>query len=54
MGSTSTVAVPLRITAAALSVVFGVGAGVQVYRIGDSGAKAAWHDVYATVHSNRD
>ncbi|MFE4959902.1 DUF2231 domain-containing protein [Streptomyces sp. NPDC056653] len=54
-GSTSTVAIPLRITAAVLSLVVGVGAGVQVYRVGDSGAKAAWHDGYsATAHPNRD
>ncbi|WP_327424607.1 hypothetical protein OG763_40365 [Streptomyces sp. NBC_01230] len=54
-GSTSTVAIPLRITAAVLSLVIGVGAGVQVYRIGESGAKAAWHDAYSsTAHSNRD
>ncbi|WP_329323585.1 MULTISPECIES: DUF2231 domain-containing protein [unclassified Streptomyces] len=48
-GSTarSTVAMPLRIAAAVFSVVIGVGAGVQVYRIGDSGAKAAWHDGYS-------
>ncbi|WP_328333202.1 MULTISPECIES: DUF2231 domain-containing protein [unclassified Streptomyces] len=53
-GSTSlTVATPLRIAAAALSLVIGVGAAVQVYRIGDSGAKAAWHDGYsATAHSD--
>lgn len=51
-GSTSsTVATPLRVAAAVLSLVIGVGAGVQVYRIGDSGAKAAWHDGYsATAH----
>ncbi|MEV3934114.1 DUF2231 domain-containing protein [Streptomyces sp. NPDC049944] len=49
--TSGTVATPLRITAAALSLVIGVGAGVQVYRIGDSGAKAAWHDGYsATAH----
>ncbi|MFF2384517.1 hypothetical protein [Streptomyces sp. NPDC058108] len=40
-------AIPLRIAAAVLSLVIGVGAGVQVYRIGDSGAKAAWHDGYS-------
>lgn len=51
-GSTSSaVAAPLRIAAAVLSLAIGVGAGVQVYRIGDSGAKAAWHDGYsATAH----
>ncbi|WP_055524810.1 DUF2231 domain-containing protein [Streptomyces graminilatus] len=54
-GSTGTVAVPLRITAAVLSLVIGVGAGVQVYRIGDSGAKAAWHDGYsATARPDHD
>ncbi|MCX4768761.1 MULTISPECIES: DUF2231 domain-containing protein [unclassified Streptomyces] len=54
-GATSgTVATPTRIAAAALSLVVGVGAGVQVYRIGDSGAKAAWHDGYsATAHPDR-
>ncbi|MEV0494134.1 DUF2231 domain-containing protein [Streptomyces atratus] len=54
-GSTSsTVATPLRVAAAALSLVIGVGAGVQVYRIGDSGAKAAWHDGYsAAAHPDR-
>ncbi|WP_327294352.1 MULTISPECIES: DUF2231 domain-containing protein [unclassified Streptomyces] len=53
-GSTSiTVSTPLRIAAAVLSLVIGAGAGVQVYRIGDSGAKAAWHDGYsATAHSD--
>ncbi|MGH4032054.1 DUF2231 domain-containing protein [Actinomycetota bacterium Odt1-20B] len=39
---------PLRLTAAALSLVVAVGAGVQIYRIGDSGAQAAWHDAYST------
>ncbi|MEU0597807.1 hypothetical protein ABZ484_06055 [Streptomyces sp. NPDC006393] len=33
----------VRVAAAVLSVVV-VGAVVEVYRIGDSGAKAAWHD----------
>ncbi|WP_328379276.1 hypothetical protein OG372_30595 [Streptomyces sp. NBC_01020] len=53
-GSTGiTVATPLRTAAAVLSLVIGVGAAVQVYRIGDSGAKAAWHDGYsATAHSD--
>jgi len=54
-GSTGTVGMPLRIAATVLSLLIGVGAGVQVYRIGDSGAKAAWHDAYsATAHPNRD
>ncbi|WP_053724638.1 DUF2231 domain-containing protein [Streptomyces sp. WM6378] len=48
------VATPLRIAAAVLSLIIGVGAGAQVYRIGDSGAKAAWHDGYsATAHPDR-
>lgn len=37
----------VRIAAAVLSVVVGAGAVVDVYRIGDSGAKAAWHDAYS-------
>ncbi|MFJ5806574.1 DUF2231 domain-containing protein [Streptomyces sp. NPDC093093] len=51
----STVATPLRATAMVVSLVIGVGACVQVYRIGDTGAKAAWHDGYsATAHPDRD
>ncbi|WP_411152703.1 DUF2231 domain-containing protein [Streptomyces sp. A30] len=42
----ATVHLPLRVTASALSLIIGVGAGIQIYRIGDSGAKAAWHDSY--------
>ncbi|MEV5084572.1 DUF2231 domain-containing protein [Streptomyces sp. NPDC056159] len=37
----------LRVTAVVLSVVVAAGAVVDVYRIGDSGAKAAWHDAYS-------
>ncbi|MFB6814034.1 DUF2231 domain-containing protein [Streptomyces sp. NPDC056347] len=48
-GPAGTVGVPLRVAASVLSLVVGVGAGVQVYRIGDSGAKAAWHDAYSTT-----
>ncbi|MEV7414533.1 DUF2231 domain-containing protein [Streptomyces sp. NPDC089919] len=40
-------AVPVRVAAVLLSLAVGVGAGVQVYRIGDSGARAAWHDGYS-------
>ena len=36
-----------RGAAIALSLVVAVGAVVDVYRIGDSGAKAAWHDGYS-------
>ncbi|MFF4760101.1 DUF2231 domain-containing protein [Streptomyces sp. NPDC001292] len=37
----------LRVAAIVLSVVVAAGAVVDVYRIGDSGAKAAWHDAYS-------
>ncbi|MBV2353366.1 hypothetical protein KUM39_03150 [Streptomyces sp. J2-1] len=48
------VSVPVRVAAAVLALAVGAGAVVQVYRIGDSGAKAAWHDGYsATAHSDR-
>jgi hypothetical protein len=36
----------LRTTAVVLAVVVSAGAVVDVYRIGESGAKAAWHDNY--------
>lgn len=36
----------LHLTAVVLAVVIGTGAVVDVYRIGESGAKAAWHDNY--------
>ncbi|WP_338784077.1 DUF2231 domain-containing protein [Streptomyces sp. DG1A-41] len=37
----------VRVAAAVLSVVVAAGAVVDVYRIGDSGAKAAWHDAFS-------
>ncbi|MFR9796815.1 DUF2231 domain-containing protein [Streptomyces sp. MS06] len=37
----------IRIATMVLSLVVAVGAVVDVYRIGDSGAKAAWHDGYS-------
>ncbi|MFF4801368.1 DUF2231 domain-containing protein [Streptomyces sp. NPDC001351] len=37
----------IRIAAAVLSVAVAAGAVVDVYRIGDSGAKAAWQDGYS-------
>ncbi|MFF7793840.1 DUF2231 domain-containing protein [Streptomyces sp. NPDC007991] len=37
----------LRSAVVVLSLAVGVGAVVDVYRIGDSGAKAAWHDNYS-------
>ncbi|MET8767390.1 DUF2231 domain-containing protein [Streptomyces sp. NPDC004658] len=42
-------AAPVRIAVAVLSLVVAVGAAVDVYRIGDSGAKAAWHDGFSTT-----
>ncbi|MFF4488694.1 DUF2231 domain-containing protein [Streptomyces sp. NPDC001544] len=40
-------AAPVRIVVAVLSLAVAVGAVVDVYRIGDSGAKAAWHDGFS-------
>jgi predicted transcriptional regulator len=38
----------LAVAAAVVAVVGAVASGVQVARIGDSGARAAWHGVAAT------
>ncbi|MFJ5839965.1 DUF2231 domain-containing protein [Streptomyces shenzhenensis] len=43
-GGTRWSALPVRIVVGVLSLAVAVGAVVDVYRIGDSGAKAAWHD----------
>ena len=40
-------AVPVRIVAVVLALVVGAGSVVAVYRAGDSGATAAWHDKYS-------
>lgn len=40
-------ALALRVVAAVLSLGVATGAVVDVYRIGDSGAKAAWHDGFS-------
>ena len=40
---------PVRAVVAVLAVVVAVGSVVDVYRIGESGAKAAWHDGYSTT-----
>ncbi|MPY56036.1 DUF2231 domain-containing protein [Streptomyces spongiae] len=40
-------ALVVRVAAAVLSVGVAAGAVVDVYRIGDSGAKAAWHDGFS-------
>ncbi|MDX3798102.1 DUF2231 domain-containing protein [Streptomyces sp. AK04-3B] len=45
---------PVRIAVAVLSLVVAVGAAVDVYRIGDSGAKAAWQDGYSKTASGGD
>lgn len=43
------VGLPIRAAAIVLSLAVAVGAGVQVYRVGDSGAKAAWKDRYSSA-----
>ncbi|MEU1705426.1 DUF2231 domain-containing protein [Streptomyces sp. NPDC005706] len=46
---------PLRVVVSVLSLAVAAGAVVDVYRIGDSGAKAAWHDAYSkSAHGERD
>lgn len=45
--------VPVRVVAAILTLVVAVGSVVEVYRIGDSGAKAAWHDGYSKTAVHR-
>jgi hypothetical protein len=40
-------AMVVRVAAAVLSLAVAVGAVVDVYRVGDSGAKAAWHDSFS-------
>lgn len=47
-------ATPIRIAAAVLSLAVAAGAVVDVYRIGDSGAKAAWHDGFSRRASSDD
>ncbi|MET8946065.1 DUF2231 domain-containing protein [Streptomyces sp. NPDC004542] len=41
----------VRVVALVLALVVAVGAAVQVYRIGDSGAKAAWQGRFSTSRS---
>ncbi|MFJ3715473.1 DUF2231 domain-containing protein [Streptomyces sp. NPDC090057] len=46
---------PLRIVVSVLSLAVAAGAVVDTYRIGDSGAKAAWHDAYSkSAHGEDD
>lgn len=46
--------VVVQIAVAVLSVVVAAGAVVDVYRIGDSGAKAAWQDAYSKTAKGGD
>ncbi|MFI9646148.1 DUF2231 domain-containing protein [Streptomyces sp. NPDC052040] len=46
-GGTRWSGLPVRIVVGVLSVAVAAGAVVDVYRIGDSGAKAAWHDAFS-------
>ena len=46
-----TVGIPLRVGAVVLSLAVAAGASVQVYRIGDSGAKAAWENAYTATEN---
>ncbi|ANZ20469.1 hypothetical protein SNOUR_36205 [Streptomyces noursei ATCC 11455] len=41
----------LKAAAVVLSLALGAGAVVQTYRIGDSGARAAWHDNFSTART---
>ncbi|MFD7708350.1 DUF2231 domain-containing protein [Streptomyces sp. NPDC059786] len=46
------VAVPyvlIRVVAVVVALVVAVGCCVQIYRIGDSGARAVWHDAFSTA-----
>ncbi|WP_225834168.1 DUF2231 domain-containing protein [Streptomyces sp. NK08204] len=45
--------VPARVVALVLALVVAFGAVIDAYRIGDSGAKAAWHGRFSTSESSR-
>ncbi|MEU6196583.1 DUF2231 domain-containing protein [Streptomyces sp. NPDC047061] len=45
-------ATPVRVATVVLSLAVAAGAVVDVYRIGDSGAKAAWHDGFSRTASH--
>ncbi|MFI0510395.1 hypothetical protein RKD19_004021 [Streptomyces canus] len=53
-GATRWSALPVRAAAVVLSLVVAAGAVVDVYRIGDSGAKAAWHDGFSKTATGQD
>ncbi|WP_055557706.1 DUF2231 domain-containing protein [Streptomyces sp. NBRC 110028] len=44
-------ALPVRVVALVIALVVAVGAIIQVYRIGDSGARAAWQGRFSTGRS---
>ena len=46
---TKVLSTPVHIAAIVLSVAVAAGSVVQVYRIGDSGAKAAWHGSFSAT-----
>ncbi|MEU5599671.1 hypothetical protein [Streptomyces sp. NPDC020298] len=50
--STAGPTLPVRIAVTVLSPAVAAGAVVDVYRTGDSGAKAAWHDSFSKTTSN--
>ncbi|MDI5961268.1 hypothetical protein [Streptantibioticus silvisoli] len=52
-GGTAILRVPVRVVAIVLSLVAGVGSVTQVYRIGDSGAQAVWHDSFSAQPVNQ-
>ncbi|MDI5968890.1 hypothetical protein POF50_005950 [Streptomyces sp. SL13] len=52
-GGTAILRVPVRVVAIVLSLVVGVGSVVRVYRIGDSGAQAVWHDSFSAQPVNQ-
>lgn len=47
---------PVHVVVAVLAIAVAAGSVVDVYRIGDSGAKAAWHDGYSktALHHHHD
>ncbi|MGW3148178.1 DUF2231 domain-containing protein [Streptomyces sp. NPDC001177] len=51
-GSARRYALPVRMAFAVLSLAVATGAVLDVYRIGDSGAKAAWHDGFSKTASD--
>jgi len=53
-GGTRWSALPVRAAAVVLPLVVAAGAVVDVYRIGDSGAKAAWHDGFSKTATGTD